>query len=63
MKSIKEETLIFIVVFSLGFLSVTPHCERSLRWVAKLVARLLAPAALWVQIQTSLKNTKMNDIN
>jgi hypothetical protein len=24
----------------------------------KLVARLLAKAALWVQIQTSLKNTK-----
>ncbi len=28
------------------------------RWVAKLVARLLATAALWVRIQTSLKNTK-----
>jgi hypothetical protein len=33
------------------------------RWVAKpgvakLVARLLAMAALWVRIQTSLKNTK-----
>jgi hypothetical protein len=41
---------------------VTPHCERSLRWVAKLVARMLAPAALWVQSQTSLKNTKMGDI-
>jgi hypothetical protein len=27
-------------------------------WVAKLIARLLAPAALWVRIQTSLKNTK-----
>jgi hypothetical protein len=27
------------------------------RWVAKLVARLLATAALWVRIQTSLKNT------
>jgi hypothetical protein len=26
--------------------------------VAKLVARLLATAALWVQIQTSLKNKK-----
>jgi hypothetical protein len=25
------------------------------RWVAKLVARLLATAALWVRIQTSLK--------
>jgi|LakMenEpi03Aug12_release.lakeMendotaPanAssembly.Ray.scaffolds.fasta_scaffold3773286_1 hypothetical protein len=29
------------------------------RWVAKLVARLLATAAaLWVRIQTSLKNTE-----
>jgi hypothetical protein len=28
------------------------------RWVAKLVAHLLATAALWVRIQTSLKNTK-----
>ena len=28
-------------------------------WVAKLVARLLAPAALWVRVQTSLKNYKM----
>jgi len=28
------------------------------RWVAKLVARLLATAALWVRIQASLKNTK-----
>jgi len=28
------------------------------RWVAKLVARLLATATLWVRIQTSLKNTK-----
>jgi hypothetical protein len=29
------------------------------RWVAKLmVARLLATTALWVRIQTSLKNTK-----
>ncbi len=27
------------------------------RWVAKLVAYLLATAALWVRIQTSLKNT------
>jgi hypothetical protein len=26
--------------------------------MAKLVARLLAMAALWVRIQTSLKNTK-----
>ncbi len=26
--------------------------------IAKLVARLLAAAALWVRIQTSLKNTK-----
>jgi hypothetical protein len=28
------------------------------RWLAKLVARLLATAALGVRIQTSLKNTK-----
>jgi hypothetical protein len=28
------------------------------RWMAKLVARLLATAALWVPIQISLKNTK-----
>jgi hypothetical protein len=28
------------------------------RWVAKLVARLFAMAALWFRIQTSLKNTK-----
>jgi hypothetical protein len=28
------------------------------RWVAKLVARLLAAAALWVRIQTKLENTK-----
>jgi hypothetical protein len=27
------------------------------RWVAKLVARLLASAAFWVRIKTSLKNT------
>jgi hypothetical protein len=33
------------------------------RWVAKLIARLLATAALWVQIQTSLKNAKMGDIS
>ncbi len=32
-------------------------------WMAKLVERLLATAALWVQIQTSLKNTKMGDIS
>jgi hypothetical protein len=30
------------------------------RWVAKLVARLLATAALWVRIQTSLKSTKFS---
>jgi hypothetical protein len=28
------------------------------RWGAKLLARLLATAALWVRIQTSFKNTK-----
>ncbi len=29
-----------------------------LRWLAKLVARLLATATLWVRIQTSLKKYK-----
>ncbi len=29
----------------------------------KLVARLLATAALWVRIQTSFKNTKEGDIS
>ncbi len=35
------------------------------RWVTKLVARLLAMAALWVRIQfqTSLRTTKMGDIS
>jgi hypothetical protein len=33
------------------------------RWVAKLVARLLAVAALWVRIQTSPKKYKMGDIS
>jgi hypothetical protein len=33
------------------------------RWVAKLVARLLATAALWILIKTSLKNIKMRDIS
>jgi hypothetical protein len=28
------------------------------RMLAKLLARMLATAALWVRIQTSLKNTK-----
>ncbi len=28
------------------------------RWVAKLVAHLLAKAALWIRIQTTRKNTK-----
>jgi hypothetical protein len=28
------------------------------RWVAKLVAHLLATAALWARIQTYLKNIK-----
>ncbi len=27
-------------------------------WLHKLVARLFAMAALWIQIQTNLKNTK-----
>jgi hypothetical protein len=29
--------------------------------VAKLVARLLATEAVWVRIQTSIKNNKMGD--
>jgi hypothetical protein len=35
------------------------------RWVAELAARLLATAALWVRIKTSVKNTKykMGDIS
>jgi hypothetical protein len=32
------------------------------RWVAKLIARLLAKAALWVRIQTSLENAKWKGI-
>jgi hypothetical protein len=32
------------------------------RWVAKLVAYLLATAALWDRIQTSLKKYKMGNI-
>jgi hypothetical protein len=31
--------------------------------VAKFVARMLATAALWDRIQTSLVNTKMSDIS
>jgi hypothetical protein len=33
------------------------------RWVAKLAARLLATAALWDRIQTSLKKYKMCEIS
>jgi hypothetical protein len=33
------------------------------RWVAKLVAHLLATAPLWIRIQTSFKNTKMGNIS
>ncbi len=33
------------------------------RWMAKLVEHLLATAALWFRIQTSLNNTKMGDIS
>jgi hypothetical protein len=29
------------------------------KWVARLVERVLATAAFWVRIQTSLKNTKL----
>ena len=32
--------------------------DMDMRWVAKLVARLLATAALWAQIQTALNNSK-----
>jgi hypothetical protein len=31
--------------------------------MAKLLARLLATEALWVRVQTSLKNTRMGDIS
>ncbi len=33
------------------------------KWVAQLVACLLTTAALWVLIQTSVKNTKVSDIS
>jgi hypothetical protein len=33
------------------------------RWVAKLVAHLLAVISLWVRIQTSPKKYKMDDIS
>jgi hypothetical protein len=32
------------------------------RWVAKLVARLLAPTTLWFRIQAPLKSIRMGDI-
>jgi hypothetical protein len=34
------------------------HVQVLRRWLAKLVVRLLATAALWVRIQTFRKNTK-----
>ncbi len=37
--------------------------EKSGRWAAKFIASLLALAAIWVRIQTSLINTKMGDIS
>ena len=41
----------------LGWVAKSLGCvARSLGWVAKSVARQLATAALWVRIQTSLKN-------
>jgi hypothetical protein len=44
----------------LYFPSSVPNFRSSLigRWVTKLVARLLAIAALWIRIHSSLKNTK-----
>ncbi len=33
------------------------------RWVAKLVAHLLATAALWVRIQTISQKYKIDDIS
>jgi hypothetical protein len=41
-----------------GWLSWGRWVTKFGRWVAKLVARLLAMADLWVRIQTSFKNTK-----
>jgi hypothetical protein len=34
------------------------QAEGKFKWVANLVAHLLATAALWVRIETSPKNTK-----
>jgi hypothetical protein len=33
------------------------------RWVDRFLARLFATVAIWVRIQTSLKNTKVGDIS
>jgi hypothetical protein len=41
-----------------GWLSVGWLLAKLERWVARLVARLLATASLWVRLQTSLKNTE-----
>jgi hypothetical protein len=41
-----------------GWLSHEGWVAKSEGWVAKSVARQLATAALWVRIQTSLKNKK-----
>jgi hypothetical protein len=45
------------------WLSTLSLVANSGRWVAKSAERLLASAALWIRIQTSVKNTKMGDIS
>jgi hypothetical protein len=48
-------------LFFLGWIVIL-WAKKLGRWVAKLVAHLLATAALWVRIKTSPKNKKMGDI-
>jgi hypothetical protein len=50
---------LFLCLTFLSFCHVSLNISLMLgRWVAKLVARLLATATLWVLIRTYLKNTK-----
>jgi hypothetical protein len=51
--------LFFLMKFATACLTLGNH----LPWVAKLVARLLATAARWVRILTSIKNKKMGVIS
>ncbi len=63
-EGIKELYKIFYSVWKATKQKQTNY-DMTRRWVGKLVARLLvlATAALWVRIQTSLKNTKGGDIS